>query len=511
MNTKPSGDILKHISMSMLMPVIVAAIGVLLVLMLFVIIGVNIATASVVVAMPVAIFILVSYSKMLPLLLISVLVPVSVPVVGILKMTLVEMVVPMLFFIYILQRAIHRSDYNRVSFHDIPKGFLLLSFIGFLWFIASGDILPQNIFGFEELGSFRAYYTFFVGVLAYFLLLSLVKEEKHIRYIIKILFWISLLSVIYLLSLVVLNLENTRIIPSINWSIDYIGESKTSIRCIAMSSAALTLFLISLAGKYPKNLVFRISTMLFASAAVVYSGGRGVFGGWILTILGYLIIKRHYFLLAGASALAVAAIAVPAFFPKTVENLPESFRRVFEFRMDPAEKSHGARSWETRLDMWKVSLEDIKKHPLVGVGFRGLPINLVIYGELSGEELFIEMGVTSGSTHNAYIAYAQIFGIPALVLFLLIYLNHFRRTWKMCRKHPDPNVHNISLFIFLMLGAYFLIQLGGGGPKDVTFLMYLGLSQSVWLLVVHNQKSESVEEAKPVAIQRPVFAAAIEG
>lgn len=510
METRTSADILSRLTLSMLLPFILVAIGILLAAFFFYLFGVNIVALALILAIPIGIAVLVNYPRFLPVFLFSVLIPIQIPVTRALRMTLDEIIVPILFFIYVLQRTVHRSDYNRVSFHNIPKGIIFLLIIGVIWFIVSGDVLPQNIFGFEEAGSFRAYFTFFVGIMGYFILMSLIKDEKHIHQILKTLYWLSILSIFYLLSLVALNQVNTPILPGVSWSIGYISGSRFSIRSIAMSTAALMLFLVALTGEYPKSMKYRIPSLLLALMTIMYSGGRGTFGGWILAILVYLYLKRKYLILAGMAFMAMAAVGIPALFPRTVEQLPESFRRVFEYRMDPAEKSSGARSWQDRLELWKASLQEIKKRPLTGAGFRGFDINLAINRQVTSQEFFVETGVTSGSTHNAYLAYAQIFGLPALILFLAIYLNHMRRAWKMYRKHPDPHVHGISLFFVLNFVAYLVINMGGGGPKDVAFLMYLGMTQAIWILVVNNQKVVEEEPEKPVA-QQPAFAAAIRG
>jgi O-antigen ligase len=134
-----------------------------------------------------------------------------------------------------------------------------------------------------------------------------------------------------------------------------------------------------------------------------------------------------------------------------------------------------------------------------------------MYGELKGQELANVVGAASGTMGNGYINYALIFGIPALILFLITYLNHFRRAWKMYRKHPDQHVRNISFFIVLLYSAFTMIYMSGGGPQDVRFMIYLGLSQGIWILVLNNERKPVEEKPKKSTIARSAFPSAIEG
>ena len=408
---------------------------------------------------------------------------------------------------------VHRSNYNRVSFYDIPKSIIVLFIIGFAWFIASGDILPQNIFRFQGLGAFRNYFTFFVGIMGYFLMLSLIKEEKHIHKIAKTLFWISFASVLYQFLLVALFQKNIPIIRTPNWSIYYLEGNRFAIRSVAMGELGLVLFLITLCGGYPKKLIYRIPLMIFASIAVAYSGGRTTFAGWALAILIYLFIKKRYFILTGALASTVVFITVPFMFPESISALPKSFQRIFVLRSESSIETAGGgtASIKDRLSRWGASIEQIKNKPVTGLGYRGFEINYAIYGELTGQELVIELGAASGAMANGYINYALILGTPAFILFLIVWFNSIRHCLKIYRKHPEQHLRNISLFILLLLTAYTIIYLAGGGPNDVKFMMYLGLSQAIWVLVLKNQIKPSTQEEKSLIINRPAFSSAIEG
>ncbi len=510
MARRSTSDMLRGITPRTLLPFILVGIAVVWAYFMFARLKFSLISIIVIIMPLVGIAFLSLYHKMLPLLIFAVLVPIEIPVTAT-GLLLPEVLVPLLVGVYILQRMIRRSEYNRVSLSTIPWSIYFVLVIGFISYIVSGDLLPQNLFRFQELGSFRSYYKFFIGVLGYVMVLSLLKEEGQIRQVIKVMFWISLLGLLYLYGLVVLFRINTPLLPRHAWSIDYFTGGRFPIRCIAMGQMGILLFVTAICGEYVKGLKFKAPLLFLAAASIILAGGRAVFLGWVGALLFYVYLRRHYLIFSAATFLAIVAISIPILKPEVVDFLPEQVQRIFQYRA--GKTGSGARSIEVRLKMWQMSLEDIRRKPFTGVGFRGFDIRLAIYGQLKGEELFAEMGVRSGATHNGYIAWAQVFGIPGLLFFLIIYLGHLMRAWKMYYRHADPHVRNFSMYALLMLVARSMNLLAGGGPKELTFFLHLGLIQSVWVLVLkHRRASRLAELEEQVAAERKLaYAAALEG
>ena len=119
----------------------------------------------------------------------------------------------------------------------------------------------------------------------------------------------------------------------------------------------------------------------------------------------------------------------------------------------------------------------------------------------------------SGATHNGYLAWAQVFGVFGLLFFFVLYYGHVRRAWKLESRHPDSHIRNFAMFALLMFVARAINLLAGGGPKDLTFILYLGLIQSVWLMVLNHYRA--MKRAKLRIQSSPekklAFAAALEG
>ena len=469
--------------------------------------GFNFSSAILVVMLPMVVVVMVNYHRMFPILIIAFLVPLTMPFIATRGLTITELLFSMLVGFYVLQRMVHRSDYNRVRLYTIPPSIYLFFVIGLISFIASGDILPQNLFGrFEQAGSFRAYFTFFTLIFGYFLVLSLFKEEKHIRQAMKVLFWLSLIATFYFYCLIALYPMpiSQGLVPYLQkWSVKYFGGGRFPVRSIGMANIGLLLFCVTIAGEYPRRAWLKFPILGLAATTVVLAGGRAVFAGLLVAVLAYLYFKRYYLFLTGATVLAVLMVSIPLMFPRSVEALPEPVQRVVQFERE--DDTLAGRSLAARFKLWQYSLEDAIEKPLTGMGFRQFDINLLIYGRLRGVSAFVEMSRLTGSTHNGYLAMAQVFGIPGLILFLTIFINHFRRTWKMYYKHTDPHVCKLSLFIMLVLISRSVILCAGGGPKEVTFFLYLGLAQGLWVLVRKNQRpSGPTRELETVRTERRV-------
>jgi O-antigen ligase len=260
----------------------------------------------------------------------------------------------------------------------------------------------------------------------------------------------------------------------------------------------LILFLTVLVGEYPKSMKYRVPVMMIAMASLVVSGGRGTFVAGIICMLAYLFLKRHFFLFTSASLVTVLAAAVIFAFPQVTKAIPPSVQRVFEY--SAGTETGAAKSLESRFAVWERSMELIEEKPLTGTGFRATEEQMYQYGARDTQELWIEIALRTGSTHNGYLAYAQIFGIFGFGFFLYLFFSHFVRAAKMYFRHVDPLVLQLSLLLLLTLVARSVILFGGGGGpgKDTEFYLYIGLIQASWLLVLKNQRRPEEDKTEPV-------------
>ena len=78
-------------------------------------------------------------------------------------------------------------------------------------------------------------------------------------------------------------------------------------------------------------------------------------------------------------------------------------------------------SVKSRMGIWKVSLNSVLKHPILGVGIGNYPVVL-------GEE--ISAAKKGASAHNLYLDVASEMGLLGLIALLLIFLEILKTCWK---------------------------------------------------------------------------------
>jgi len=132
------------------------------------------------------------------------------------------------------------------------------------------------------------------------------------------------------------------------------------------------------------------------------SAGRVRRGGWLLVISLLMLVVIASLIMA---------------FPKSRQRVERSFNK---FR-------HGgiARLLEFRYYHWGNSLMMIKEHPVLGVGLGNWRFNYPLYYKSFARDPLMNYRVQIRKTHNDYLQLAAECGIPALLLFLLLWGRQF--------------------------------------------------------------------------------------
>lgn len=102
----------------------------------------------------------------------------------------------------------------------------------------------------------------------------------------------------------------------------------------------------------------------------------------------------------------------------------------------------GETSNKERIRIWKLSLESVKKHPLLGVGIGNFPVVL---------DQDLVLARAGSSAHNVYLHIAAEMGIPALIFslwFLLILMKKSYRNF-VVSKNREIAVYNGAALIFV--------------------------------------------------------------
>lgn len=127
-----------------------------------------------------------------------------------------------------------------------------------------------------------------------------------------------------------------------------------------------------------------------------------------------------------------------------------------------------------RIEIWKVTLNQIKMHPLFGTGIDTLKDGII----QDQNEYYVQRAIESGTyvdkAHNEYLQIAATMGIPALVIYLLFIIFIIKDNMKNMFKSKIVLILSLSIIGYLVQ-AFFNISTIGVAP---VFWILLGLIQN---------------------------------
>lgn len=180
-----------------------------------------------------------------------------------------------------------------------------------------------------------------------------------------------------------------------------------------------------------------LAAFLFCVRGLMVTFSRGAYLAFAQAGLGLAFFKNKLLFFLGVAAIAFAVLN-PVILPPGIRYRIESTFQQNETQLadvyGEAADELLDKSAATRIIIWRGAMEMIGEHKWFGVGISRFQVMIAQYTNLVQ---FID-------AHNAYILTAAEFGIPALVLFLLIVLCLFGVTAAV-RRHSDPFIRSTAL------------------------------------------------------------------
>lgn len=226
--------------------------------------------------------------------------------------------------------------------------------------------------------------------------------------------------------------------------------------------------------------VWRFLACALGLFAVAAGGNRSSLAGLLIILCAFGFVKRKYVSLLILSGVVLSSVmAVELSYEMGILKQEAPFVRVFgAFSSRISEDTGGTGSWEWRLVRWNRAIEDIKAHPVFGMGYGGARGFFRLMSDVGPEssDLGVEADLATGTTHNGYLSAARALGIPAVCLFVVIMVRgiwrHLRRAWfggdaVMTEVHLFVGVNLLMNFVMLLVSAeirmpiiWFYIALG---------------------------------------------------
>ena len=234
---------------------------------------------------------------------------------------------------------------------------------------------------------------------------------------------------------------------------------------------------------------FFLGCILLALAATMVGASRGGLLGFVAEFL-YLLAhaKRRKVYLAVLSAVVIPFLVLSPASP--VKRL-----------LSPTHSDE--RSSMLRITGWKVGLNMIESHPLIGIGlgrYKQVGAQYDPSGEFAREPHI---------AHNAYLEIAAEMGIPMLVLFLMIILATFRTLRTVRKRASAVGAESLALWslgvqsgLVGALVAVFFVS----GQYQKMFWLFISLSMCMPSLVPKRAVgSKQFTAPKHESVREPVF------
>jgi O-antigen ligase len=310
-------------------------------------------------------------------------------------------------------------------------------FLGWVVFrFALKPTLP-NFSGFgDNVTGFRSYLSFgLCGMLVLFLPRIVTTRAEAMR----MLRWCLGISIVFIVFLVPLVFTKSMNVAS--W-LSMFGLFVTFfdngwLRFVSLTSFGLIVLMLAfLPHLLPYKFRTRLLLGLLGFGAVLVGGTRSGFVMALVQIFVMLSLQKRFFLLGWFAAGSAGLLLL---FNVVGENLSSSssigfFRILSIASRRVAESTDAADTTEWRLVRWRRAMMEIQQNPWVGKGYGGLENAWVFANSSQYEDAMVGVDMATGGIHNGFLSCAYSLGIPAVVLFLGMYLVH---VWKNARAALD--------------------------------------------------------------------------
>ena len=267
--------------------------------------------------------------------------------------------------------------------------------------------------------------------ITYFVIFHFVRNQKTTNFILKCfllaLFFQSLLMIIQAVTgSLVFNVPGTRmgldIVGEINRPTGTLGHSSHYAKfCGLVLSIALAYAFFS---AHLKTKLYMIAFWVSGSIALVFTVSRIGLISWLLSIIIFFIVilsfrivparKKKVVLLSGFTFIAISVTILILIGGTLLKS------RMME--------DYGSAT--VRVPMWKVAINIIKAHPLVGVGLDNYTLVHRHYDD-TNEQISI---VFPAPVHNLFLLYAAEIGIIGLIFFLIFMGKIIKASFNCIRK-----------------------------------------------------------------------------
>ncbi|MCX7871731.1 MAG: O-antigen ligase family protein [Verrucomicrobiae bacterium] len=387
------------------------------------------------------------------------------------------------------------SEKQRVVKHCITVG-IVLFFAWVLFRYCKNPVMP-NVKGFgANVTGFRSYLNYAMCLIMVFLIPYFVTNRQDVKELLK---WLCKVSIFFIFLMTPFVFSKS---PTAAYWISLFGVNVSFydngwLRFVALPSFGIVLISLAILpeatgwSKWKRTFLFLLGAM-----AIFLGGNRGSFAQVLAIIVAVQLYRRQYFKFA-VSCVGIAFILISFYYIGERLDLSRGvgFMRVLSIvSRRVAEASGAVDTSDWRIMRWRRAMNEIAANPLFGKGYGGVE-NAWVFADVSQfEDARLEVDLATGGIHNGYISCAYSLGIPALILFLFVFIEKLWITFKFAERFKDSDKELSELYIWV-----------GSNLVGLTLAIYVGADLNapiIWLFIAMavylKRMAEAEEKAKVV-------------
>jgi len=234
-------------------------------------------------------------------------------------------------------------------------------------------------------------------------------------------------------------------------------------------------------------------------------GNRGSFVQVLAILLAVEFLRRRYFRFI-VIAIGIAIILSSFYIIGERIDLSRgvgSLRILSLVSKRVAEASGAVDTSDWRMMRWQRAINEIIANPLFGKGYGGVE-NAWVFADISQfEDARIEVDLATGGIHNGFISCAYSLGIPALIIFLFVYLDKIWCCFKFSEKlkYVDEELSEFCVWTGAnLIGLVLAIYIGADLNAPI---IWFYTAMAIYLIKL-AQVEAPLPQPVPVIAEQPI-------
>jgi len=446
----------------------------------------------------------------IPLIALGLLSPFVLPIPYISNFPFLLMILGICCIKFFFEHAL--SEKQRAVKHCLTVGIVL--FFGWVFLRYCMNPVMPNVQGFgANVTGFRSYLNYAMCLILIALLPYFVADRNDVK---QLLNWMAKVSVFFILLMTPFVFSKS---PTAAYWISLFGVNVSFydngwLRFVALPSFGVILISLVLVPRVVDWSVEKRLVMLSLGVmAILLGGNRASFAQIVAVILAIELFKRRFMRLTIISA-AVAMLLLSFYYIGETMDLSRGvgFLRILSIvspRVAAASGAVDTSDW--RMQRWRRATSEIIANPLFGKGYGGVE-NAWVFADVSQfEDARLEVDLATGGIHNGYLSCAYSLGLPALIIFLFVFIRRILESFELSEKLKDTDPELSDLHIW-----------AGANLIGLSLAIYVGADLNaaiIWLyiaLVIYFKRMAQTEtgldqspiEATPTTEEQPPQATA---